>query len=105
MFLSRVTWNKFLLPSGLPRPLVITLRAYTKDQLVRLVADGLRRDDLLKEEEDARSDGTNNKKGALTSLRRLALKSEVEASKEAPLDQPRSRRGFTTLALHNHRAG
>ena len=52
MFLSRVTWNKFLLPSGLPRPLVITLRAYTKDQLVRLVADGLRRDDLLKEEED-----------------------------------------------------
>ena len=42
VLVTRVSWNKYLLPSGLPRPLPFHVRAYTKDQLATLIATKLR---------------------------------------------------------------
>ncbi len=42
MLLTRVSFNKFLTPSGLPKPFVVRLKAYGRDQLAQIIAEKLR---------------------------------------------------------------
>ncbi len=45
LLLSRVSFNKFLMPSGLPRPFVVQLKPYTKEELVKIISVRLRESD------------------------------------------------------------
>ena len=45
ILLSRLSFNKYLTPSGLPRPYVLQLKPYTKEELATILGSKLREED------------------------------------------------------------
>jgi len=55
LLISKIAWSKFMVPSGLPRPVPVIVRQFTKEQMSKVIADKLKerqaRDDLEHEKD------------------------------------------------------